>query len=86
MIYTDQELLSMYAISYSLNKTQLSNDLGISRPTLNLYLSGKRPLPLIFKKYIALDLNIPIKDLDFDFLSNFSLIPTTRQSLTTLPW
>src|SRR5690554_212986 len=44
--YTDLELLQMYAKHYCLNKTQLSKDFGLSRPTLNKYLSSLIPLPL----------------------------------------
>ncbi|AXH73048.1 MAG: transposase [Inoviridae sp.] len=84
--YTDLQLLQMYAKHYCLNKTQLANNLGISRPTLNKYLSGSIPLPLIYKKYIALDFNLPFHLLDFEFLSSENYCPLTKQFLNTLPF
>ena len=84
--YTDVELLQMYAKHYSLNKTQLAENLGISRPSLNKYLSGSVPLPLIYKKYIALDFGLPFHLLDFELLSSENYCPLTKQVLNTLPF
>lgn len=84
--YTDSQLLQLYANHYSLNKSQLAENLGISRPTLNKYLSSSVPLPLIYKKYIALDFNLPWHLLDFDFLSSENYCPLTKQVLNTLPF
>ncbi|AXH77506.1 MAG: regulatory protein [Inoviridae sp.] len=85
-IYTDVQLLQIYAKHYCLNKTQLAENLGISRPTLNKYLSGSIPLPLIYKKYIALDFGLPFHLLDFEFLSSENYCPLTKQVLNTLPF
>lgn len=84
--YTDLQLLQMYAKHYCLNKTQLAENLGISRPTLNKYLSSAIPLPLIYKKFIALDFNLPFHLLDFEFLSSENYCPLTKQVLNTLPF
>lgn len=86
MIYSQQHLLYFYANAYSLNKTQLAADLGISRPTLDKYLSGSAPLPLIYKKYIALDFDLPAQFLDFKFQLSKPICPLTKQRLYDLPF
>ena len=86
MIYTQQHLLYLYAHTYSLTKSQLAKDLGISRPTLNRYLAGTASLPLIYKKYIALDFDLPPQFLDFEFLDTELICPLTHQRLNNLPF
>lgn len=85
-VYKDVDLLSMYADYYSLNKGELAESLGISRPTLNKYLSGSAPLPLIYKKFIALDFDLPEHLLDFEYLSSYSYCTATKQTMNKLPF
>lgn len=86
MIFTSQELLYIYSYTYDLNKNQLAKDLGVSRQTIYDWYTGKRQVPLIYKKYIALDLSLSPDCLDFDFQPSVPVCPLTKQRLLDLPF
>lgn len=86
MIITQHDLLTVYSEVYGLNKKQLAFDFGVSRQTIHDWYTNKRPMPLIYKKYIALDLPIPSDRLDFDFQPSIPVCPLTKQRLHDLPF
>lgn len=86
MVYTQKQLLSFYSEIYGLNNTSLALDLGVTRQTIHDWASNRRPMPVIYKKYIALDLSIPSDLLDFDFQPSLPICPLTKQRLLDLPF
>lgn len=85
-ILVQQELLYLYSYTYGLNKNQLAQDLGVSRQTIYDWYADKRQMPLIYKKYIALDLSLSPEMLDFDFQPSVPVCPLTKQRLHDLPF